>query len=239
VRSEPHYAYVLHRRRYRETSLLLDCLSREYGRVAVIAKGAARPKKRSSEALQAFRRFTMTWSGRSELRTLTSHDTDDAPLQLSGDRLFSGFYANELIMRLTGRDDPNAEIFAVYENTLNALADDPADIEPLLRAFEKAMLDACGYGLQLTSDVESGADIDPASRYHYVVERGPMLAGDGGRGVDVSGSALLALDGRISFAPDNLREAKRLMRFILQHYLGDRPLASRTLFRAPISNGET
>ncbi|MGR9089922.1 MAG: DNA repair protein RecO [Gammaproteobacteria bacterium] len=233
MRSTPHTAYVLHRRRYRESSLLLDCLSAAYGRVGVIAKGAARPKKRATVPLQAFQRFTMTWVGRGELRTLVAHDTGGMPLSLNGTRLFSGFYANELLMRLTGRDDPNAEVFAAYEQTLRELGRDERPVEPILRGFEKAMLDACGYGLQLATDVENGGAIDPAASYNYVVEQGPMLNADAHRGVTVSGATLLALDGRAEFDAARWPDAKRLMRFVLHHYIGDRPLASRALFRAP------
>lgn len=233
MRSLPHTAYILHRRRYRETSLLLDCLSAEYGRVGIIAKGAARPKKRATTPLQAFQRFTMTWVGRGELRTLVNHDADGMPLPLAGTQLYSGFYANELVMRLTGRDDPNPDVFAAYERTLHELAHAQCAVEPTLRAFEKTMLDACGYGLQLTTDVETGRTIDADADYHYVVEQGPMLDPGTHRGITVSGATLLALDGRAEFVPARWPDAKRLMRFVLQHYIGDRPLASRTLFRTP------
>lgn len=233
MRSLPHTAYILHRRRYRETSLLLDCLSAEYGRVGVIAKGAARPRKRASTPLQAFQRFTLTWVGRGELRTLVNYDADGMPLTLDGTSLYSGFYANELVMRLTGRDDPNADVFAAYERTLHELGRADCAVEPTLRGFEKALLDACGYGLQLSTDVENGAAIDAGTNYHYVVEQGPMLDPGTYRGITVSGATLLALDGRAEFDPARWPDAKRLMRFVLHHYIGDRPLASRTLFRTP------
>lgn len=236
MRSLPHTAYILHRRRYRETSLLLDCLSAEYGRVGLIAKGAAKPKKRAATPLQAFQRFTMTWTGRGELRTLIDYDAQGLPLALDGTHLYSGFYANELVMRLTGRDDPNPDVFAVYEQTLRTLGEPQRAVEPALRGFEKALLDACGYGLQLTADAENGAAIDAGTNYHYVVEQGPMLNPGAYRGITVSGATLLALDGRANFDPARWPEAKRLMRFVLHHYIGDRPLASRALFRAP-ANG--
>lgn len=237
MRSLPHPAYILHRRRYRETSLLLECLSAEYGRVGVIAKGAARPRRRAATPLQAFQRFTLTWVGRGELRTLVDHDPDGTALALSGTQLYSGFYANELVMRLTGRDDPNAEVFAAYERTLRELGDAQNAVEPTLRGFEKTLLDACGYGLQLAADVEHGAAIDADTNYHYVVEQGPMLNAGTYHGISVSGATLLALDGRADFGPARWPDAKRLMRFVLHHYIGDRPLASRSLFKGPSNEG--
>jgi DNA repair protein RecO (recombination protein O) len=136
-------------------------------------------------------------------------------------------------MRLIGRDDPNVEVFANYAHTLDALGYGTEPVEPILRRFEKSMLDACGYGLQLSVDVESGAPVEPTRDYYYVVEQGPMHAHNSGRGILVQGSTLLALDGRGEFLAPQLKEAKRLMRFVLHHYIGDRPLASRSLFRGP------
>ncbi len=237
MRTELHPAYVLHRRRYRETSLLLECLSADYGRVGVIARGAARSRKRGGGAIQAFHKYKLSWSGRSELHTLTKLEPVGRALNLTGDRLFSGFYVNELIMRVTGRHDPNPDLFAIYEQTLLSLAESVPSVEPILRRFEKRLLDTCGYGLQLTTAASSGEDIDPSRTYCYVVEQGPMPAEDGNHGVVVSGGSLLALAGGRDFQPSQLVEAKKLMRFVLRHYLGDRPLASRALFRNP-SNGD-
>lgn len=233
MRSDLHTAYILHQRRYRETSLILECLSAEYGRVGIVAKGAAAPGRRGGNRIQAFQRCKIAWTGRGDLRTLTHHEPDGAPVHLAGERLFSGFYANELVIRLVGRDDPNVEVFANYAQTLDALAQDNEAVEPILRRFEKSMLDACGYGLQLSVDAESGAPVESGRDYYYVVEQGPMHAHDGGRGIMVRGATLLALDGRGEFLAPQLREAKRLMRFVLHHYIGDRPLASRALFKGP------
>jgi DNA repair protein RecO (recombination protein O) len=233
VRTELHPAYIIHRRRYRETSLLLECLSADYGRVGVVARGAIGRRKRGGDAIQAFQHYKMSWSGRAELHTLTGLEPVGTALTLVGERLFSGFYVNELIMRLTGRHDPNAGLFAIYEQTLTSLARPAAAIEPILRRFEKSLLETCGYGLELVREVGSGAEIDPSRTYYYVVERGPMPAADGDHGIFVSGQTLLALAGRRDFRAPQLQEAKRLMRFVLRQYIGDRPLASRALFRAP------
>lgn len=237
MRTELHPAYVLHRRRYRETSLMIECLSAEHGRVGLVARGAAGGRKRGAEVIQAFHRYQMAWSGRSELHTLTKLEADGRALSLAGERLFSGFYVNELIMRVTGRHDPNPELFSIYEQTLLSLASPTARVEPILRQFEKVLLDTCGYGLQLTAEAGSGAEIEPSRDYYYAVEQGPMRTQGSERSMTVSGETLLALAGSCEFQQRHLREAKKLMRFVLHHYIGDRPLASRSLFRNP--NGTT
>jgi DNA repair protein RecO (recombination protein O) len=231
VRTELHHTYVLHRRAYRETSLILECISAEHGRVGLVARGAARGRKRGGESMQAFQKYAVAWSGRSDLHTLTKLEPAGRSLVLAGDRLFSGFYVNELTMRLTTRHDPNPDLFFVYEQTLLSLAASSAAIEPVLRRFEKNLLDACGYGLQLTVDATTGEDIDPAQDYRYALEQGPLRAHGENQGIAVSGHTLLALARNEELLPMQLNEAKRLMRFVLHHYIGDRPLASRSLFR--------
>ncbi len=233
MRTDLHPAYVLHRRRYRETSLILECLSADYGRVGVVARGAIRGRKRGGNTMQAFLKYKLSWSGRSDLHTLTKLEPVGRALNLTGERLFSGYYLNELIMRLTGRHDPNPELFAIYEQTLLSLAGPTVPVEPILRQFEKVLLDTCGYGLQLTVAAGSGEDIDPLRNYCYVIEQGPIPAEDGGCGIVVSGEVLLALAGRREFRTPQLLQAKKLMRFVLHHYIGDQPLASRSLFQHP------
>jgi DNA repair protein RecO (recombination protein O) len=236
VHTELHPAYVLHRRRYRETSLMLECLSAEHGRVGIVARGALRARKRGGDSMQPFQKYKIAWFGRSDLHTLTKLEPAANVLKLTGERLFSGFYVNELVMRLTGRHDPNSDLFTIYEQTLQSLARDAVPIEPVLRRFEKRLLDACGYGLQLAVEAENGAEIEASREYHYVVEEGPMRAHDGGRGVTVDGETLLALAANGELHEPQLQQAKKLMRFVLHHYIGDRPLASRALFRNPMGD---
>ena len=231
MRAELHCAYILHRRRYRETSLLLECISAEYGRVGVIARGAMRARKRGGDPMQAFQSYKLAWSGRAELRSLVKLEPVGRGLQLSGERLFSGFYVNELTMRMTTRQDPNPDLYRVYERTLKALAQPAAGIEPILRLFEKTLLDACGYGLQLHYDAASGDEIEPNRHYRYLVDEGPVIANNDEHGLIVSGHTLLAIAGQSDFDSVAQAESKKLMRFVLQHYIGSRPLASRSLFK--------
>lgn len=231
MRTELHSAYVIHRRPYRETSLLLECLSAEYGRVGIVARGAARTRNSGRDPVQSFQKYVIAWSGRSDLHTLIKLEAIDEPLRLAGDKLLSAFYVNELIMRLTARHDPNPEIFLVYEQAVKSLAKSLMATETTLRRFEKHLLDACGYGLQLGTEAISGEEIDPKESYHYVFERGPMRARDGASGLAVSGQTLLALANDQELLDLERNEAKKLMRYVLHHYIGERPLASRTLFR--------
>lgn len=230
VELEP--AIVLHHRPYRETSLLVEIFGRDSGRLGLIAKGARRPKSNLRGLLQPFRPLLLSWSGRGELGLLTAAEPHGYVRGLGGKALFSGFYMNELLMRLLHRFDPHIELFHHYQAAVEALAGGGCS-EAVLRVFEKQMLESIGYGLVLDRDIESGEPIDGDGTYCYERERGPMLLADGdGDGVRVAGDTLLALAAEQLEGERVLDEAKQLMRVVLRGYLGEKPLATRSLFRA-------
>jgi DNA repair protein RecO (recombination protein O) len=222
--------YVLHRWPYRETSLLVEVLSRDHGRTSLVARGARRERSSARGLLQPFRPLLLSWTGREGLMTLsTVEGTGGSPL--SGRALLGGLYLNELIVRLVPRDDPHPGLFEAYERALAGLASVETE-EAALRGFELRLLEILGYGMVLGTRDGDGASIVPEGSYRYRVEEGPV-AGPGTEGVAVQGTTLLALRSGVLGDPGVAREAKRLMRHVLQHYLGPRPLASRALFRPP------
>jgi DNA repair protein RecO (recombination protein O) len=220
-------AYLLHRRHFRETSLLLDIFSREHGILRLIAKGALRGKTGRFGVLQPFAPLNLGWTLRGEPAVLTVAESRGERYALSGKTLFCGFYLNELILRLLPEHDPHPGIFAVYEITLTRLASGSRP-DDTLRSFELALLEEIGYGLVLDYDVETGAEISPVRHYDYHIEHGPVESPPSSQ--TLRGSTLLSLrDGSLSGAVE-INEAKRLMRRVINHYLGGRPLKSRELF---------
>lgn len=153
---------------------------------------------------------------------------------LRGRAVLSGFYLNELLLRLLQRDDPVPQLFDDYLTAVRALAERPRE-EPILRVFEKRLLDVLGYGLTLDRDVQAGQRIDPNVVYYYRLDWGPMRdPAFGPAEVPVGGRTLLALAQGEFTQPTELMEAKRLLRLALKRQLGERPLLSRALFRKPI-----
>lgn len=227
-----HSGYVLHRRRYRETSLIVEFLTPDAGRIAAVARGAMRRKSDVAAVLQPLVPLRFEVRGRSELLTLIRAEAAAPALDISGMRLYSVFYMNELVMRMTASHDPAPALFGIYCESLAALASD-SPVEPLLRRFETALLGAVGVGLHLDSEAESGLPIDAKGDYVYVLDHGPVRAGSGQPGWRVRGATLLALAGTIPFDDMQLAEAKHLMRQVLNHRLEGRPLASRELFTTP------
>ena len=221
-------AYVLHSRAWRETSLLLEAFTRDHGRVGLVARGVRSARARlPRSALEPLQALQLDWSGRGELQTLTAAEPVRNPPALRGEALMSAMYVNELMVRLTARDDPHPVLFRRYAGLLDELA----SIRPLawsLRRFERDLLAETGYALQLETEAGTGAPVEPALAYDYVPEVGPVAAlGSTGSGTRVRGSALLALAADAA-PPDaeDLAALRRLMRTLIGAQVGERGLQS-------------
>ena len=221
--------YVLHTYPFKETSLVVELLTRDFGRVAAVAKGARRPRSAMRGMLQSFQPLRATWSGKAELKNLHSLEWDEGLLLLQGEALICGFYLNELLLRLLPREDAHEALFDYYKHTLRVLAAD-RNLPASLRRFELKMLQEMGYAVPLEHD-EHGAAIEPERVYHYVAERGAATAQQTPReiGVKLAGKSLLDM-ARDDYADaQTQQQSKLLMRMLLAHYLGDKPLHTRQL----------
>ena len=230
MRIELQPAFVLHRRPYRNTSLLVDVLSRDYGRISMVARGASGPRSRLKALVQPFLPLLLSWSGRGELSNLTTVEQTGSAIRIPAKRMLSGFYINELLLRLLHPHDPYP-LFDGYHKTLQDLAEAEHE-EPVLRIFEKHLLAELGYGLLLDSEAPSNNPIESTKKYRYILEQGPTAVESSGTGIMLSGKALLALH-RESFDDSVvLREVKRLTRAALDLRLQGRPLKTRALLIA-------
>jgi DNA repair protein RecO (recombination protein O) len=231
-RRDDEPAFVLHTYAYRETSLIVEALTEAYGRVALIARGAKRPRSEMRGLLQAFQPLLLSWSGQNELKTLGKAEWRGGLPLLGGAALLCGFYLNELLLKLLPREDPHSRLYATYETALRDLAAG-ADQAPVLRRFELALLAELGYAMPLAREADSGAAIDPGARYHYAFDRGPqriagIVAAEPRRdALLVHGATLIALAENRFPNAETAAEAKRLMREVLDHYLEQRGIESR------------
>lgn len=221
-------AFVLHSYPYRETSLIVEVLSRNCGRVALVARGARRPRSSLRGLLMGFQPLTMSWFGKHELRTLHSAEWQGGQPQLKGTALLCGFYLNELLLNLMARDDPHEQLFDYYQQTLQRLAHEQ-EHAGTLRCFEKHMLQELGYALLLDQEADSGRPIDPSAHYHYVIELGASREAE--EGLPILGKTLQDI------ADDDYRDllsaqqSKQLMRMLLNHYLAGKVLHTRELIK--------
>ena len=223
-------AFILHRRPYRDSSLLLEVFSREYGRLGLIARGAAAPHSRLKGLLQPFTPLLLSWAGAGELATLRTGEEAGPPMALLRSRALAGLYVNELLARLLPRQDVQPALFAAYAILLEQLASAP-DEEPPLRCFEKRLLDELGYGLNLERTADSGQPIVAEAQYRYVLDQGALAVATGPGGVPISGRSLLALREDRLTDPALWPEVKRLTRAALTEQLQGRALKTRELYR--------
>ena len=227
-------AYVLHAQPYKETSLLIEVFAQDAGRIAMVARGARRPRSAMRGVLLAFHPLSLGWFGKGEVRTLASAEWLGGQPFLQGEALLCGYYLNELLIRLLPREDPHERLFAHYQGALASLAQ-KGSVSPVLRAFEKALLTELGYALA----VEGGGrvNIDSRALYRYDPERGAVAVEDADefeaatRFPVIHGSTLLDI-GNDDFAdPQTLNEAKSLMRSLINYRLDNEPLRSRRVYR--------
>ncbi|WP_166269062.1 DNA repair protein RecO [Marinobacter caseinilyticus] len=223
-------AYVLHRRPYRETSLLVDVFALNAGRITLVARGGHSAKSPLKAQLQPFQPLLLNWQGRGELKTLTQTDVRQGPVLRRTNALYSGLYINELLQRVLPVGDPHPELFANYIETLRALSE-AQDIEPVLRRFEWAFAKAMGLGFQWSESTDTGRPVEPAGFYGYDPEQGIVAhPSDTTRLNGLRGDVLLALSEGDLESPVCRRLAKRVMRVLVDHLMQGRPLHSRSLF---------
>ena len=232
--------YVLHSYPYRETSLILQAWTEKHGRLGLVAKGARRPKSPSRSVLVPFQPLMLDWFGRGELRTLKMAEPVAPATPLGGQSLLSAFYLNELLLKLTTREDPHEALFGAYDaaiselRSITRLSQPAREIEPVLRRFELRLLQELGYALELSREAGSRAPIVAEREYFYVVERGPIAASAGAvpaNAVKLRGLTLIDLE-RGRFESDTTAaQSKQLMRLLINHSLNGQELATRALVR--------
>lgn len=229
MRCQLQPAYVLHHRPYRDTSQILELFTRDHGRVTVFARGTRAGRKSGGtllSTLQPFNRLLVSWTARTEAGQLIGAEFDGAVAMLPSDRLVSGFYLNELLLKLFAKQDAHPEVFDLYADTLVQLKSSADGLAPL-RAFEKRLLEFLGYGLALDRDA-AGAPIEVSASYQYRLEQGAVRMQGVAEGTLIfSGATLLAIAaddyGDASVATD----ARKLLRAALERVLDGRELKTR------------
>jgi DNA repair protein RecO (recombination protein O) len=221
--------FILHTSPFKETSVVAEVFTRAHGRVALIARGARRPASALRGLMQPFTPLLLSWFGKSELKTLHAAEWQGGLLAPQGRALMCGFYLNELLLRLLARGDAHEALYDRYVDTL-ALLSANDDLERILRRFEKSLLAEIGYGATFDVDSDSGAPVEAGLRYVYQPERGARRAA-GQEGVAVCGQTLIDLTADRLDSPRTLAEAKAVMRTLINHTLGAKPLYTRQLLR--------
>jgi DNA repair protein RecO (recombination protein O) len=226
-RVQQQAAFVLHHRPFRDTSQILDLISRDQGKLAVVARGSRGARSKLKGILRPIMPLSLSWIIKSDLGTLTGAEVNGAPLSLTGDALLSGYYVNELILHFLHRHDPQPDIFDAYSQTIAALAATGNDVAACLRRFEIELLRQIGYALNLDHEHGSHKPLDPKRHYEYRPEQG-AVAVSRDEGAQVFKGEMLAAISAQQFADEAvLRSANRLLRNVISFHLGGKELKSR------------
>lgn len=235
--------YILHRRPFRETSLIIDVVAKGYGRLNLVLKGAQSSSKSgiksgTSALAQVFRPLLLSFSGNGELKTALSVEAGGPTAGLEDKFLYSGFYINELICRLWPQNIASESLYEQYTELLEDLLECQQLVSPnshilemLLRRFEFNLLIELGFGIDYFYTCDNGDEITPDKQYTFVAQQGFTVAIEQiAKGRTYSGEAILAI-GEMNLAdPKVLKVAKQLARLALAPHLGSKPLKSRELF---------
>lgn len=237
VQQEP--AYVIHRRPWRETALLVDLFTLNHGRMSLVARGANSAKSPLKAQLQPFQPLLVDWTGRSDLKTLVQLEVRSAPLLKQTQALYSGLYINELLQRVLPVADPHPVLFSSYIDTLQSLTglEDRNDLEPVLRRFEREFCAAMGYDFAWDQATDTGRPVTREAVYGYDPARGIVSAASvDARLTRLPGEVLMALAAGDYTSEASRRIAKRVMRVLVDYLLQGKPLHSRNLFSQTVSS---
>ena len=226
TRVENSSAFLIHRRMYQGSSLLLDFFTKDFGRIRLIARGARKGKT----SLQMFQCLSISFKGRGDLKSLSQWEIDDRPRRLIGNDLILAMYANELIIRLLPEGDEYFETFKSYWIFLSNLESFAVyEKEFALRKFENQILEDLGYGFDFGLDIDGDA-IKLELNYEFIEQQGFSLSKNG----SLSGKTLLHLSNSEDIITDKneLTILKKMNRKRLKSLLGDKPLKSKELFFA-------
>ncbi len=229
-------AYILHHRPYRDTSRILEVLTRDHGKLSLFARGVRGPKAKLASAMQPFQLLLVSWSGRGEAPQLTGAESAQSAAPLPATCLMGAFYLNELLLKLTTRHDPLPGLFEDYHAALEGLrAGDSLELR--LRIFEKRLLETLGYGLELTVEAQTGRPIEPNGYYHFRAAQGlfPTVADAAGA---MAGHSLISLAAEQLAGVRELDDARRLLKAALAECLEGRELTTRAVAKSLARRGE-
>ena len=237
ISNEP--AYVLHRYDWSESSLILDVFTRQYGRVALVARGAKKPSSSFRPILLPMQLLHVAFGGDAEIRNLKSAEWQGGHVMPTGDALLAGYYLNELLMRLLARDDPHPALFDAYAATVQLLADQNVDmLQIALRAFELRLLRDIGLLPSLDTETATLHTLQADTRYVLVAEAGLRQAHDDDR-ASLPGTQWLALHAALGGQADfsdtvraclpGLNELRLQLRALLHYHCGVKVLKTRQM----------
>ncbi|MGI9237189.1 MAG: DNA repair protein RecO [Woeseiaceae bacterium] len=219
-------ACILHHRPFRDSSQILDVVTRDHGKIALVARGSRGSKSRLAGILRPFLPLKISWVAKGDLGTLTGAEASGPPMGIHGEAVLAAFYVNELLLHFLHRHDPQPEIFGLYKEVIARLAS-TGQIAATLRSFELELLSFLGYAVSFHPDAAADVELNPQCHYNYRVEQGPVVVERADGPMVFKGSVLQSIRSQSFEDPEVLRAANRLLRQVINHHLGGKELKSR------------
>ena len=223
-------AWLLHHRPFRDSSMIIDFFSHDYGLVTLIARGSRSQKSKLKGILRPFLPLDISWIKKTDLGTLTGAELNGDPIALKGEALLSAYYINELMLNLLHRDDSQVEMFSTYTSTIKNLCAFNYNLA-ILRVFEIRMLELLGYGLNFQYEAKTGKEIEKEMFYQYIIDEGPVFSKSNNGPMIFSGEELIAIGSHDFSNPLTLKNAGRLLRPIITNRIGGKELKSRKVLK--------
>ena len=223
--------FILHRRAFKESSQIIDVLSRDHGRISLVAKGSKYNKKGQAGLLQAYQPLLLSWIGKTELCTLTAVESAGPAFLLQSQSALCGLYINELMVKLLPQSEADPALFDIYQQALFGLQE-ANNNEVTLRLFEKRLITELGYGLALDYEYDTGEAVQVERDYYYLADTGLYRWDQDQPYPKISGRSIQILSKEQAFDGQSLIEIKQLMRRVIHFYLAGNPLQSRSLFQS-------
>ncbi|WNO08011.1 DNA repair protein RecO [Teredinibacter sp. KSP-S5-2] len=224
-------AYILHKRNFTDSKCILELFCQNAGRVQVVQRMSQ--KKRSSAFFQPFVPYSVSWQGRSDLKTLLMIEAESSGVQLQSTRLYCGLYLNELLCRALLPGEAHTTLYQAYQTALQniSILD---DVELALRQFELVFLQDMGYGINFSSD-SLGDLIQDGVEYQYFPDEGFVKVSADvypkKKQILFSGHVIRAISHGGYSCDVERRALKILCREAIKIIIGDKPLLSRSLFQ--------
>jgi DNA repair protein RecO (recombination protein O) len=216
-------AFILRRRDWQNTSLIVDFFTRDYGCIRALAKAARRNPGKMP--FQPFMILNISWSGNRELKTLTAIEGQALPIDEKN--YLSLLYVNELVAAMLPAAESNPEIFVSY---LSLMQQAIVDLdEARLRCFELELMQRLGYLPDLSLDTETGQPLRRDARYQFVINSGFVACAESARD-SVSGEVVVDWSEKNYQQMEVLRLAKSVLRSTIDFNLHGKTLKSRDVY---------
>jgi len=213
------FAFIIHKRHYKDSSELIKLLTQNHGMVDVIAKGGRQKKSKLYGQLQPFLMTEVFYSGKSSLKTLIDASQQGTVKSCAYINQVSMLYCNELMTLLQIDNDACQSIFKAYQATVHQLQLDHAVSLPL-RKFEWFLSKHVGYELNLPEEAKETDFVEFDANYGIQINNQNKVC---------MVNSLQNFISNKNINKDEIKQINQLMKSVVNHMVHGKTINSRAL----------